>query len=366
MNESPSIGDLVGNRYEIQEYIDEGGMQYVYKAQDRTLERTVALKTPKINSASKRFQRSARTAAKVNHPNVAKTLDYFTENDKQFLIEEFIDGLNLSKCLFKHFNLADPFLSAYILHHLAKGVRASHHAGVIHRDLKPSNIMVEGSYGFREIKVTDFGIAKMAQEEIDEAVEGGDETITGSQTVLGALPYMAPETIDKESPHKVDQAADIWSVGALLFELMTGTKPFGTGLNAAHKILSNNRAPFPETIFENKQFEFLNHQIAKIVEICLKPDPTERPTADQLVEECETLCYPEILREVSTVRRRDYRYGFIHNPSFGQDIFFHKASVYGTSWSNIHVGDRVWFSRFLADPGERAHPVLKMRSDDQT
>ena len=360
MTGSFSPGDVVGDRYQIVEYIDEGGMQFVYKALDQTLQKTVALKTPKINSASKRFRRSARTAAKVNHPNVAKTLDYFEDQDKQFLIEEHIDGLNLSKCLFQKFRLADPSLAAYIVHHLAKGVSASHHAGVLHRDLKPSNIMVEGAHRFIEIKITDFGIAKMAQEEIDEAVEGGEETITGSQTVLGALPYMAPETIDKESQYKVTQAADIWSVGAILFELMTGIKPFGTGLTAAHKILSNNRKEFPAQLFENKQFEFLNQKLAKIVEICLRPNPSERPSADDLVAECETLCYPEIRREISTVKTRKFRFGFIYNPHSIQDIFFHKDSVYGSNWTDIAAGDKVWYSRFLAEPAERAHPVLKV------
>jgi serine/threonine-protein kinase len=167
-------GDVVGERYEVVEFIGEGGMQEVYRASDKLLRRSVALKAPKNASAKKRFQRSAVFSARINHPNVAKTLDYFEAPERAYLIEECVDGKDLGRVLVEFFAFLDPYLAAMVFHHLARGIAASHHSDVIHRDLKPNNVMIVGGEYFGGVKITDFGIAKMAQEEIDEAVEGGD------------------------------------------------------------------------------------------------------------------------------------------------------------------------------------------------
>jgi serine/threonine protein kinase len=218
-------GDLVGDRYEIGIFVGEGGMQEVYSAYDQLLFRNVALKTPKTSSATKRFKRSAETSAKINHHNVAKTLDYLEDDGRYYLIEELIDGCDLGVFLREYVPRLDPYACARVMHHLAKGLAASHHAGVIHRDLKPTNIMVVGGADFVELKITDFGIAKMAEAEMENAVAGGDEeALTQSATALGALPYMAPEFI--ESFKHAGKPADVWSLGALMFELLTGSKPF--------------------------------------------------------------------------------------------------------------------------------------------
>ena len=188
-------GQLIADRYHIVCPIGEGGMQEVYKANDNTFDRIVALKTPKNPSAKKRFKRSAILSARVNHPNVAKTLDFFEISDREFLIEEFVEGCDL-RAFADQFARVDPFLAAHFLHHIIKGVAASHHAGVFHRDLKPSNILVSSQPWPEKTKVTDFGIAKMAEEEIAELIELGiDKSITTSATLVGALPYMAPELI---------------------------------------------------------------------------------------------------------------------------------------------------------------------------
>jgi serine/threonine protein kinase len=159
-----SSGDVIRDRYKIIDNIGEGGMQFVYAARDRILKRKVALKTPKNDSAKKRFKRSAIVSARVNHPNVAKTLDYLEDNNRQYLIEELINGEDLDKAFLKKMKCLDPYLAARVFHYLAKGLAASHHAGVIHRDLKPTNIMVTDRFELTSIKITDFGIAKMADE----------------------------------------------------------------------------------------------------------------------------------------------------------------------------------------------------------
>ena len=180
-NKIHSVGDLIDNRYEILYFVGEGGMQQVYCALDSVLHKEVALKVPKNSSAQKRFKQSAIVSAKVNHPNVAKTLDYIETDSSPYLIEEFILGKDLKEGLLQQLGIVDPYLTAKILHYLAKGVAASHNAGVIHRDLKPSNIMFAGEFNLSEIKITDFGIAKMAEEEIVNAVEGGESSTSASK-----------------------------------------------------------------------------------------------------------------------------------------------------------------------------------------
>lgn len=352
--------DLIGGRYSIIKYIAEGGMQYVYLADDKMLQRTVALKTPKNISAEKRFRNSAIVSARINHPNVAKTLDYLEESDRPYLVEEYIPGSDLDKALLKRTKHLDPYLTARVFHYLAKGLAASHHANVVHRDLKPTNIMVSGDFQISAIKITDFGIAKMADEEIAEAAEGGDSSISTSQTALGALPYMAPEAI--ETPRKVGKPADIWSIGAMMFRLMTGKAPYGTGLKVVQKILEATPPTFPAFMTSNPQFAELSNQLISIVLSCLTKDPDNRPTADELVLKCGDLCYPISSRHFGVVENiRFNAYGFITtDPS---KVFFHLHSVYG---DKPDVGDSVMFSQYEGEGAWRAHPVVKIVGEPET
>lgn len=346
--------DVIGGRYVILRYLGEGGMQFVYVATDQLTDRLVALKTPKNKSAQKRFSRSAIVAAKVNHPNVAKTLDYVRVDDQRYLIEELIEGKDLKAALLEDTAFLDPYLAAKVLHHLAKGVAAAHHADVIHRDLKPTNIMVVGDYSLTELKVTDFGIAKMAGEELQEAVEGGDTSMTASQTAVGALPYMAPEAIER--PSEVGAPADIWSIGAMMYQLLSGHYPFGQGLKAVPQIIAAEPPEVPAFLTANPQFAPLAKEVMGIALSCLKKDPAERPTADQLVQKCSELCYTSSLRQRGIVR--DFRHGawgFIGTPT--GDVFFHKECVYG---SMPKVGDQVLFSSYDGGGAPRALPVVKV------
>ena len=184
--------ELLVDRYQVEQYLNEGGMQQVFIAKDLTFNRRVALKVPKNPSAEKRFRRSASMSARVNHANVAKTLDYFEIDKKGHLIEELIEGDHLGWHLESHFTQLDPHLAAKLLSAVARGLSASHHVQVFHRDLKPSNILVSSGADLTISKITDFGIAKLAKEEF-EGVDMEDEgSITSSKTVLEALPYMAP------------------------------------------------------------------------------------------------------------------------------------------------------------------------------
>lgn len=349
-------GDVIGNRYEVVRYISEGGMQEVYNARDILLSRSVALKTPKTNSARKRFQRSASTSASINHANAAKTFDYLEENGRYYLVEELIEGADLGQILRDHLDRFDPYLCAHVLHHLAKGLSASHHAGVVHRDLKPSNIMVAGGMAFEGIKITDFGIAKMAEVEL-AVVDGGDEeALTQSATALGALPYMAPEMIDSFT--HAARPADVWSVGALAFELLTGSKPFGTGYRAVPAIQAAILPQLPRELIAKPQFAELAKNIHQIIGMCLQRNPGLRPDADALVGHCETLCYSVQRRRIGVVGNMPAASrGFI-NVSSEPSVFFHMDSV---PVGRVRTGDRVWFSTNPGEPRERAFPVVPLK-----
>jgi serine/threonine-protein kinase len=351
-------GDVLIERYKVVKYLDEGGMQQVYLAKDTAFGRKVALKVPKTASAEKRFERSARVSARVVHANVAATLDYFEFEARNYLIEEYIDGQTLWERLENEFQMLDPHLAAHIVHHLAKGVAASHHAGVFHRDLKPSNIMVSRDHGLTSVKITDFGIAKMAQEEIADAFKDKEST-TGSQTVMGALPYMAPEMIEDQK--SANLPADIWAIGALLYQLISGKLPFGRGLGAVPAIVTA-KLPAQPTLFDTKpQFRPLTDDLWSIVGACLQKDAAKRPTADQLVEMCAKLCYSNAERHIGSINcfggQGRGKWGFI-DVDGGGTAFFHRDSFYGDT---VKVGTKVNFADFPGVPQSRAFPVLPMK-----
>jgi eukaryotic-like serine/threonine-protein kinase len=354
-----TVGDLIYNRYEILRFVGEGGMQQVYCALDSVLGREVALKVPKNSSAQKRFKRSAVVSAKVNHPNVAKTLDYIETNSSPYLIEEFVSGKDLKEGLLQQLGIVDPYLTAKILHYLAKGIAASHGAGVIHRDLKPSNIMFAGEFNLSEIKITDFGIAKMAEEEIFSALEGGEASMSVSRTVVGALPYMAPEML--EDSQNAGKQSDIWALGTMTYELLSGQKPFGSRIaDVVPKILAAEPPLRPSCIDQKLQFQPLGNELYELILECLNKNPVNRPTADDLVQRCEKLCYPVVERQIGTCSdlHPTWSWGKILSDN-GETIFFHFDSVYGNKPT---LGSRVCFSAFPGSPYQRAHPVVVIQA----
>jgi len=334
-------------------------MQQVYRATDLSFNRPVALKVPKNESAEKRFARSARMSARVNHPNVAKTLDYFEEAHRSYLIEEFIQGSDLGASFKKRFRYLDPHLSAHLIHHLSKGVAASHRAGVCHRDLKPNNIVVSDDFNLREVKITDFGIAKLAEAEIAENIQN-ETSITASKTLVGALPYMAPEVIEDHT--LASMPADVWALGAMLHFFITGEPPYGVGLPAVPKILSAQLIEPPKFFVDAKQFRPLTNELWDIIQRCLQKDPEQRPTAEALVQECSALCYSSSERRQGTIwdfGNTSGSWGTIRGDD-GRPAFFHTESGYSTS--GLKKGQRVHYACFPGAPRPRAFPVLPVES----
>jgi len=354
-----NVGTIIDERYRIDDKpITTGGMQYVYPATDLVFERKVALKTPKNPEGEKRFERSARLSALLNHVNVTRTLDYVVEGDTQYLIEEFVDGLDLGRLL-KRIKRFDPYLTATILHALARALHVMHAQDVVHRDLKPSNIMAVGGWNLTGIKVTDFGVANLAEAAVDRGVAGGVLTITGSKTLIGALPYLAPEILRKRTT--ISKSADIWAVGALIYHFIAGQTPFGDELEAVTDIVKGNIRPLPEEIDDQPQYRALYEEMNGIARACMQLDPEKRPKASQLLELCEKLCYPVAKREIGTVtRHQGMNFAFATSPE--GDVFFHIDSVLGSG--RPRIGGEIWFSRHEGSPNDRAHPVVPLLSED--
>jgi len=356
-----SIGDTVAGRYRVLKHVGRGGMQEVFCARDLLLEMDVALKTPQPGQAARRFRNSAIIAARVNHHNIAKTFDYIEENNDFFLIEEFVDGETLEDKLLR-FGFLDPHLGAHVLHHLAKGVQASHRVNVIHRDLKPSNVMVTRGVNLQDLKITDFGIATLTAEIFDEILtKGGDMTNSTSGTVRGALPFMAPEMMFRKPGETTTAAVDIWSLGAMMFLLLTGEYPFGLNLDAAVNVKNRTRKEWPKFMLDKAQFRPLALKLQELVDSCLNYDPLARISAEELVLRCRDLCYLAVDREEGVVER------LIQNGYSGfakvqdRSVFFSMESVYGPKNPNL-TDNNICFSSFPGQPRHRAHPVLVLKS----
>jgi serine/threonine-protein kinase len=356
-------GQLVAGRYLVERYLDEGGMQQVYIADDLNLDRKVALKTPKNSSGQKRFNRSATVSALISHANVARTYDYFEEDGKQFLVEELIVGSDLKEVFNLNFTHLDPFIVSHIGHLLFKGLSASHKMDVQHRDLKLSNIMICGGESFEKVKITDFGVAKLAQSELalfDNDNENVEESINASHTLVGAMPYIAPEVILKDQQEGLK--SDVWSMGAILYHLLAGTPPYGSAF-ASIIIKYNNRETLKEIPHINdtsKYFRTISNELYSIVQRCLAFDVNQRPSADEVLEMFSKLCYQSQPRKFGVVNNiiGNNVFGFITPDDRGKSVFFPLELVYGTMPS---IGDRVCYSEFEGSPQNRAFPVFKCK-----
>lgn len=238
-----------------------GAMATVSKAIQRSLERVVAVKQilphlAKDKEFVDRFQREARAAANLRHENVVQIIDFGSEGDNHYIVTEYIDGPNLRDIILaSNKNLSLPVaISAAV--QVLNGLEHSHNSGVIHRDIKPANIMTNRN---GVIKITDFGIA--------HAVDLPSLTVTGN--VMGTPSYMSPEQANGK---KVDQRADIFSVGVMLYEMLTGALPFqGTTIyTIIRKIVSEPHTPLK---IKNPA---LPDSLCKIAERALEKDVSKR------------------------------------------------------------------------------------------
>ena len=225
---STSTDELYGNRYRVIGLLGTGGMARVYRARDELLGREVALKVLSERLSSdrsfvERFRREAQNAAGLNHPNIVALYDYGDEDNRYFIVMELIEGRSLSEVLDEDGALM-PERAAEIARDTANGLGRAHEAGIVHRDIKPHNIMITNN---GQTKVTDFGIARAL---------GGDAEATMTQTgmVIGTAAYLSPE---QAQGNPVDARSDVYSLGCVLHETLTGDAPFSgdTPLSIAYK-----------------------------------------------------------------------------------------------------------------------------------
>lgn len=215
-----SVGSMLSGRYEIKEMIGAGGMGDVYRAYDRELDETVAIKTLKREAVQadttvlERFKQEIRLARRITHRNVVRTYDLGEVNGTYYITMEFVEGTTLKNLIGKRGQLPVG-VAITIGKQLCRALEVAHEQGVIHRDIKPQNLIVDQS-GF--LKVTDFGIARLA-ERSRELGEG----LTAAGATMGTPEYMAPEQLLGE---EIDERADLYAAGAVLFECVTGRPVF--------------------------------------------------------------------------------------------------------------------------------------------
>ena len=248
------IGQIVKERYEILEILGEGGMAFVYKARDTQLERFVAIKTLKPTYVNQetfvdRFKREAKTAANLNHPNIVQIFDWGIE-DEPYFVMEYIEGNTLTSIIAKNrtISLSDIlFIGAQV----SSGLHAAHQKGLVHRDIKPGNIMITPD---GKVKVTDFGIVSLQNEESD---------ITKTGSILGTASYISPEQAQGKS---VSIESDLYSLGTVLYELITGKAPFSgdSPISTATKHLTEK--PEKPSLFRRDLPKGVESAILKLLE----------------------------------------------------------------------------------------------------
>ncbi|MFC7406085.1 Stk1 family PASTA domain-containing Ser/Thr kinase [Georgenia alba] len=279
----PLIGRLVDERYEVTSRIARGGMATVYRATDRRLERTVAVKVMHPHLAESpdfvaRFRREARAAARLAHPGVVAVHDQGTTGDAAYLAMELVEGPNLRTVLRTRGSL--PVGEALgTIEQVLDALASAHRAGLVHRDIKPENVLItpDGT-----AKVADFGLAR--------AVTEATAATTG--TVLGTVAYLAPEIVTEG---RADPRADVYAAGVLLYELLTGRQPFSgeTPIQVAFQHV-NGHIPPP-----SRAVDWLPAEVDELVAALTAREIGERPedaaAALDLARRCRASLDPEIL-----------------------------------------------------------------------
>src|ERR1051325_7366015 len=269
-----AVGQSFGD-YELLTEIARGGMGVVFRARQIALNRIVALKMILAGRLANpddvtRFRTEAEAAAKLQHPNIVAVFDVGAQDGQSFFTMEYIEGVSLDQKLAQG-PLACKAAARYV-RILARAVHYAHQQGILHRDLKPSNILIDS---FDEPHITDFGLAKR--------LDSGKSGHTRAGAILGTPSYMSPE----QAQGKIDllgPAADVYSLGAILYELLTGRPPFraDTPLDTVMQVIDHQ--PVPPRLLNPK----IDHDLETICLKCLEKDPLLRyASAEALGEDLE-------------------------------------------------------------------------------
>jgi serine/threonine protein kinase len=260
--------------YEVQRELGHGGMGTLYLAVQPVLERPAVLKVLRRDLADdphqqERFQREAQTAARIHHPNVVAVYDCFPWRGELYLAEEYVDGADLASLLARSGPLP-PRLAALLALEVARGLEEIHTQGIVHRDLKPANVLVSRS---GEVKIADFGIA----------LPEHAPALTRIGCAVGTAPYMSPEQLLGE---RVDERSDSFAFGLLLYELLTGGRPFAReecdSEAALVRSIQRGRYLAPRRLAPQ-----MPRWLGRAIGRCLRPRPQRRPALRELRREFE-------------------------------------------------------------------------------
>jgi tetratricopeptide (TPR) repeat protein/predicted Ser/Thr protein kinase len=266
------VGDLLGERYEIQALLGEGGMGAVYKAADRAVDRVVALKLIRPEMASNpailaRFKQELLTAHQVTHKNVIRIYDLAEADGVKFITMEYVEGSDLRQLLREHGKFA-PDEAVNIIRDVCMALDAAHSVGIIHRDLKPQNIMRDKA---GRILVMDFGLARSVQ----------SEGMTQTGALLGTIEYMSPEQAMGKT---LDQRSDLFAVGLIFYELLSGKMPFKAETAMASLLMRNQERAVPLSEIDAT----VPAGLSDIVSRCLERDLERRyPSAAEIVADLD-------------------------------------------------------------------------------
>jgi Tol biopolymer transport system component len=315
--------------YEIVELLGTGGMGEVYRARDPRLGRAVALKVLAPHVASdpdrvRRFQQEARATGILNHPNIVAVYDVGADETAPFVVYELLDGESLRDRLRRgRLPESEAVRSAV---QMARGLAAAHDKGIVHRDLKPENVFVttDGT-----VKLLDFGLAKLRDVALIGA--GGDAPSTALQTdaaiVLGTVGYMAPEQVRAQA---ADHRSDIFSFGVVLYEMLTGERPFGrtSAVETMNAILADDPPALTDRV------PALSASLARIVAHCLEKTPEARfQSARDLAFALEALSSGHVTAATESLRMNTARTGFRRRVALPLTAIASAAVAFAIAWA---------------------------------
>jgi eukaryotic-like serine/threonine-protein kinase len=275
------IGTLIGDRFRLDEKVGSGGMSSVYRAYDPTLERWVAIKLMHRDISNdadqlERFRREARAVAQLNHPHVVTVIDAGEDEGAPFIVFEYVEGETLKDRIRRLGRLPVPEAVAYAIE-IGRALECAHAHKLVHRDVKPQNVLIDPD---GRAKVTDFGIAR--------SLEAQGLTATGR--VLGTTDYVSPE---QALGHEVTEQSDIYSLGIVLYEMLTGEAPFQADTQVA-VAMKHVREPLPDV---QRRRPEVSAALAAVVErATAKETPNRYATATEMVHDLEEVLAIEAAR----------------------------------------------------------------------